>query len=88
MNQYSSLNELFASTSLLFWFFLGWSLFWKGLALWKSAGRGEKWWFIILLIVNTLGLLEILYLFVFSKFVRKTIPKDKQIMEIKAEEKG
>ena len=87
MNQYSSLNALFASNSLLIWLLLGWSLFWKGLALWKSARRGEKWQFIILLIVNTLGLLEILYLFVFSKFGRKTIPKDKQIMEIKPEEK-
>ncbi len=87
MNQYSSLNALFASNSFLLWFFLGWSLFWKGLALWKSARREEKWWFIILLIVNTLGLLEILYLFVFSRLGRKTIPKDKQIMEIKTKEK-
>jgi len=87
MNQYSSLNALFASTSPLLWFFLGWSLFWKGLALWKSARRGENWWFIILLVVNTIGLLEILYLFVFSRYERKTIPKDKQIMEVKPEEK-
>jgi len=43
MNQYSSLNALFASNSLLIWLLLGWSLFWKGLALWKSARRGEKW---------------------------------------------
>ena len=67
---------------------LAWSLFWKGLALWKSARRGEKWWFIVLLVINTVGLLEILYLFVFSRYERKTIPKDKQIMEIKPEEKG
>lgn len=87
MNQYYSFNQFFASTSLLFWLFLGWSLFWKGLALWKSARRGEKWWFIILFVVNTLGLLEIFYLFVFSKFWRRTIPKNKQIMEIKTEEK-
>ncbi|MFA6354287.1 MAG: DUF5652 family protein [Candidatus Paceibacterota bacterium] len=44
-----------------------WSIIWKGLALWKAAGRKEKWWFIVLLIVNTIGILEILYLFVFSK---------------------
>jgi phosphoglycerol transferase MdoB-like AlkP superfamily enzyme len=88
MSQYSSLNALFASNFLMIWFLLGWSLFWKGLALWKSARRGKNWWFIILLIVNTLGLLEILYLFVFSRDERKTIPKDKQIMEVKAEEKG
>ncbi len=44
-----------------------WTLPWKGVALWKAARLGEKWWFIALLIVNTLGLLEILYIFVFSK---------------------
>jgi hypothetical protein len=42
-----------------------WTLFWKGWALWKSARRGEKYWFIALLIVNLLGLLEMLYIFVF-----------------------
>ena len=44
-----------------------WSLIWKGLALWKSAREGSKVWFVILLIVNTVGILEILYLYVFSK---------------------
>ncbi len=44
-----------------------WTLPWKGIALWKSAQRKEKWWFIALLVVNTVGLLEILYIFVFSK---------------------
>ena len=44
-----------------------WSLIWKGLALWKSARLGHKKWFIAMLIINTAGILEILYLFVFSK---------------------
>lgn len=44
-----------------------WSIIWKGLALWKSARLGNKVWFVVLLIVNTLGILEILYLYVFSK---------------------
>lgn len=44
-----------------------WALFWKGLALWHSAKRGQKWWFIILLLVNTAGLLEIAYLFFVAK---------------------
>ena len=48
-----------------------WSLFWKGLALWKAASQKDKIWFVVLLIVNTLGLLEILYLFVFSKYTKK-----------------
>ena len=44
-----------------------WSLVWKGLALWKSAGLRQKYWFIILLIVNTLGILDIIYLFFVSR---------------------
>ena len=40
-----------------------WSLIWKGLALWQAGGRRERNWFIALLILNTLGILEIIYLF-------------------------
>lgn len=39
-----------------------WSLTWKGLALWHSARNSQKVWFIVLLVINTLGILEILYL--------------------------
>ena len=34
----------------------------KGIALWRSAQRKEKWWFIFLLIVNSLGILPGIYL--------------------------
>lgn len=44
-----------------------WSLIWKGLALWKAARRGEHWWFLGLLVINTAGILDILYLYVFTK---------------------
>lgn len=44
-----------------------WSLFWKGLALWKAARNDERYWFVALLILNTGGLLELAYLFVFAK---------------------
>ena len=41
----------------------------KGYALWHAARRSEKWWFIILLIVNTVGILELVYLiFVVGKW--------------------
>jgi len=43
-----------------------WSLVWKGLALWRAAKRGEKIWFIVFLIVNTAGILEIIYLFLIT----------------------
>jgi len=44
-----------------------WSVFWKGLALWHSARRGQPWWFVIMLVVNTAGILEIIYLFGVAK---------------------
>jgi predicted membrane protein len=47
-------------------FLLPWSFIWKGIALWKSARNTSYIWFIVLLLVNTLGILEILYIFVFS----------------------
>jgi uncharacterized membrane protein YagU involved in acid resistance len=46
---------------------LAWSFAWKGIALWKSALNGHKVWFIVLLIINTVGILEIIYIFAFSK---------------------
>ncbi|MBI2629622.1 hypothetical protein HYW76_00815 [Candidatus Pacearchaeota archaeon] len=52
------------------WFFalaLLWSLIWKIVACWKAARKNNFIWFIILFVVNTLGILEILYIFLFSK---------------------
>lgn len=40
-----------------------WSLFWKGLALWHSGRRGQQWWFMAILVVNSVGILEIVYIF-------------------------
>ena len=44
-----------------------WSLPWKGVALWKAARNRQLVWFIVLLVVNTLAILEIIYIFAFSK---------------------
>jgi hypothetical protein len=44
-----------------------WSLFWKGLALWRAAHSKQQYWFIAMLPINTAGLLEIVYLTKFSK---------------------
>jgi len=59
--------EYFSQNSLLILIVILWTLPWKGWALWLSARRGQKWWFIIILIVNTFAILEIFYVFVFSK---------------------
>ncbi|MFH1036515.1 MAG: DUF5652 family protein [Patescibacteria group bacterium] len=54
---------------------LTWILPWKGVALWKAARNGHKSWFVALLVVNTLALLEIIYIFYFSK------PKEQNTLE-------
>ncbi|RDV81303.1 DUF5652 family protein [Ammonifex thiophilus] len=46
---------------------LAWSLFWKGWALWRSARNDQRGWFIILLLVHTLGLLDIVYLLIWGR---------------------
>ena len=44
-----------------------WSLAWKGWALWLAARRHEKIWFILLLLLNTAGIVEIIYIFLIAK---------------------
>lgn len=58
---------------------LAWSLVWKGLALWQAARKGEKIWFVVFLAVNTLGILEILYLYVFSRKAKPVPPQNVQV---------
>lgn len=43
-----------------------WSIIWKGLGLWRSAHAKQQYWFIAILILNTVGILEIIYLFRFA----------------------
>ena len=60
----------YASTPLHpFWVFLIyiWSLVWKGLALWRAVKHEQRNWFIALLVIQTAGILDIIYLFFFAK---------------------
>ena len=40
-----------------------WALVWKGWALWRAGRNNQKVWFVVLLLVNSLGVLDIVYLF-------------------------
>lgn len=55
-----------------------WSAVWKAIALWKSARNNHLIWFIILLLVNTVGILEVLYIYIFSKPTKKKPKKKKK----------
>jgi methionyl-tRNA synthetase len=74
----SFVELLLTQNPLVFFLLIAWSLVWKGIALWRSARNNQKGWFVALLIINTLGILEILYIFVFSK----------ERKEVKVESKG
>lgn len=43
-----------------------WSTLLKGIALWRAANLKQRNWFIVMLIVNTIGILELVYLFRFA----------------------
>ena len=46
----------------------------KGYALWYAAKRDEKWWFVVMLIINTAGILELVYLvFIVKKWHHKIV---------------
>ena len=44
-----------------------WSLFAKGVALWRAAKAEQRNWFIALLVLNTIGIAEVIYLVKFAK---------------------
>ena len=50
----------------------------KAYSLWYSARRGEKIWFIVFLLVNTVGILELIYLIFVVKKWHKGIPANNQ----------
>jgi hypothetical protein len=72
----STLGDWFLAQRLLGLALIIWSFTWKGLGLWKAAGLRQKYWFIAILILNTLGILEIIYIyFVARKYNVEVVEK-------------
>ena len=61
------MEEFILENQWILWLIILWTLPWKGIALWKSAHNKQKGWFIAILLLNTLAILEITYIFYFSK---------------------
>lgn len=61
------MDQFLIQYSWVFTLLMLWSLPWKGFALWKAARNKHVIWFIVLFILNDLAILEILYIFIFSK---------------------
>jgi len=62
--------------TLLVLLLVAWTLPWKGVALWRAAGNKQLWWFVALFLLNTLAILEIIYIFRFSKKKEATLKAD------------
>ncbi len=54
-----------------------WTLPWKGYALWRAARIGDTWWFVALLVLNTLAILDIVYIFLVAPR-RERVWREKQ----------
>jgi len=46
---------------------VAWTVAWKGASLWRAAKNDSKPWFITLLLTNTLGVLDAIYLFIVAR---------------------
>ena len=63
----NTIMQVLNPNSPILYILIAWTLIWKGIALWHSARNKQKGWFIVLLIVSTVGILEIIYLIFFKK---------------------
>ncbi len=66
---------------------IAWSTFWKILALWKSARKSQPIWFIIIFFFNTIGILEILYIYALSEIKLNKKTKEKKDINEKNKKK-
>jgi len=82
----SLLTGSLSANSWIIWLILLWTLPWKGVALWKASKNEHKWWFIALLVFNTMAILEIIYIFFFSK-KKDIMEKKEEIIETQEQEK-
>jgi len=64
----SSITTIDSTSTLLIILLLTlWVLPWKGFALWKASQNKDKKWFIAIFLLNTLAILEIIYIFIINK---------------------
>lgn len=63
------MNNLTFDPSILIWLIplMVWEMVWKGIALWKAGKNNQLNWFIAILILNTAGILPIIYIKFFQK---------------------
>lgn len=53
-----------------------WTLIWKLIGMWRSAKNNHLIWFIVIAFFNTIGILPILYIYIFSELKQKDFKKN------------
>lgn len=71
------LTNLNAQQTQLLILFLLWEMVLKGIALYKAARNKQVYWFIAILILNTIGILPIIYIRYFQKDKNKVLHEKK-----------
>lgn len=74
MNYFTELSTQLGVPLILLVVIIIWEVVWKLAAMWEAAKNKSLGWFIVLAVVNSVGILPILYIFLFSK-VSKEIHK-------------
>ncbi len=44
-----------------------WEIVWKGLALWFASKNNQKIWYVAILLINSIGIIPLVYLVFFRK---------------------
>lgn len=60
------MQEFISQYPWVIYLMIAWTFPWKGIALWKAAKDGNKVWFVIIFLVNTLAILDIVYIVFFG----------------------
>lgn len=77
----STLTQLATEAGIPLWLFIvviAWTFAWKGIAWWRAARKGHVLWFVAFFLVHTFGILEMLYVFLFSKMKLPVLGSEKK----------
>ncbi|NLB80075.1 MAG: hypothetical protein GX800_00325 [Clostridiaceae bacterium] len=62
MDTMNAIMQYVNDNLIIFYATMLWSMVWKGLALWRAAKLNKVGFFVALLIINTVGIFEIIFL--------------------------
>ena len=71
------MEPIFSAGLWMLFLLMLWVLPWKGYALWTAARNFHKGWFIAILLINTLALLDIFYLVFIAKVFHRKESREK-----------